>query len=34
MEVGIIFKVEISEWVSSIVISLKEAEQIRICVDF
>lgn len=32
---GIIFKVETSEWVSLIVISLKkEVEQIRICVDF
>lgn len=35
LEAGIIFKVEVSEWVSPIVISLKkEKEQIRICVDF
>lgn len=34
LEVGIIFRVETSEWVSLIMISLKEANQIRICVDF
>ena len=35
LEAGIIFRVETSEWVSPIVISLKnEANQIRICVDF
>lgn len=35
LEAGIIFKVQTSEWVSPIVISLKkEANQIRICVDF
>lgn len=35
LESGIIFKVQTSEWVSPIVISLKkEADQIRICVDF
>lgn len=35
LEVGIIFRVQTSEWVSSIVISLKkDTTQIRICVDF
>ncbi|XP_059074059.1 uncharacterized protein LOC131874570 [Cryptomeria japonica] len=35
LEASIIFKVQTSEWVSPIVISLKkEANQIRICVDF
>lgn len=35
LEAGIIFKVETNDWVSPIVISLKkEANQIRICVDF
>lgn len=35
LEAGIIFKVQTSEWVSPIVISLKkDATQIRICVDF
>lgn len=35
LEGGIIFKVEMREWVSPIVISLKkEANQIRIYVDF
>lgn len=34
LEADIIFKVQTSEWVLPIVISLKEANQIRICVDF
>ena len=35
LEAGIIFKVQTSEWVSPIVISLKkDTTQIRICVDF
>lgn len=35
LETCIIFKVQTSEWVSSIVISLKnDTTQIRICVDF
>lgn len=34
LEVGIIFRVQRSEWVSPIVISLKDTTQIRICVDF
>ena len=35
LEAGIIFKIQISEWVSPIVISLKkDTTQIRICVDF
>ena len=34
LEAGIVFRVETSEWVSPIVILLKEAKQIRICIDF
>lgn len=34
LEANIIFKVETSEWVPPIIISLKVANQIRICVDF
>lgn len=35
LEAGIIFKVQTSEWVSPIVISLKKkANHIRICLDF
>ena len=35
LDAGIIFKVQTSEWVSPIVISLKkDGTQIRICIDF
>ena len=34
LEVGIIFRVQTSEWLSPIVISLKDTTPIRICVDF
>ena len=34
LEDGIIFKVQTSEWVSPIVISLKDTNQIRVCIDF